>query len=468
MIFRALLLVGIIFYAQIIAQEKLIIVSVPSYNNIYFYKKNLDSIFVQEYSNYHVIYVDDCSTDGTAQAVAAYAKERNLEDKISIVCNPVRRGALFNHYMLAHAVPDAAIIVTVDGDDWFPDENTQVLARINEVYQNPNVWMTFGQFAEYPSGRKGFCRSLATCGTLQNAYRDYPWIMSHLRTYYAGLFKHIPVGYFIRDNDFLQATCDLAIMFSLLELSGGRAQCIDDVIYIYNTTNFNSDCYTRQREQIHNDHWIRARKPLQPLSEHPAYGAKKSLPMLYNWHLSCDGVDACQAYCNTLAVGGLAPEMVTIFYDDTDDCKETLLAQLNELADESFILLTTDGCAWQTPVDWHDVIKAITKTKALSYVLTQGIEDYPDQSLQAILKQPNLVWLYNHYYLWKPSAAQGAAHHPYAAPALLLAKPQLYYALSQVNGKTMRELLDNLAYLAPENSDDVVLCSAHAACSYQG
>jgi glycosyltransferase involved in cell wall biosynthesis len=468
MIFRALLLIGTIVTAQMSANEKPIIVSVPSYNNMQFYKKNLDSIFAQEYGNYYVIYIDDCSTDGTARAVATYVKERNLEHKISIVCNPVRRGALFNHYMLAHAVPDAAIIVTVDGDDWLPDGNTKVFARVNEAYQDPNVWMTFGQFAEYPSGKKGFCRSLATCGGLQNSYRDYPWVMSHLRTYYAGLFKQIPVGYFIRNNDFLQATCDLAIMFSVLELSSGRVHYIDEVIYTYNTTNINSDCYSRQQEQVNNEHWVRARAPLQPLSEHPAYGTKKSMPALYNWHLSCNGVAACQAYCDTLAAGGIAPEMVTIFYDDTPDCRERLLAQLNELADDSFILLTTDGCTWQTPIDWHEAMKTITKTKALSYVLTRGAENFSDQSLQAMTKQPNVVWLYNQYYLWKPTIAQGAAHHPYAAPAVLIAKPQLYYALSQINGKTMRELLDNLAYLAAENSDDVMLCSAHAACSYQG
>jgi len=463
MIFGALLSIGALLCTHVHAEEKLIIVSVPSYNNISFYQKNLDSIFAQVYGNYHVIYIDDCSTDGTAQAVAAYVQERKLENKISIVRNSVRRGALFNHYIVAHAVPDHAIIVTVDGDDWFPDGNPNVLARVNEVYQNPNVWMTYGQFAEYPSGRRGFCRSLTAYEGLKQAYRDYPFVMSHLRTYYAGLLKQVPVGYFIRDNDFLQVTCDLAIMYALLELSSGRAQCIEDITYVYNTTNRNSDCYARQPEQIHNDHWIRARTPLQPLAENPAYTTKRGMPTFYNWHLSCDR-EACQAYCSSLSWGGIAAEAVEIFCDDTigDDSKALLLAQLAELSDETFILLTIDGCTWHTAIDWHEVMKTITKTKALAYLPTWGVED------AAVTKKPNMVWLYNNYYLWKPAEAQGESHHPYAAPAVLLSKPQLYHALSQINGATVRELLDNLAYLASENSDDIVLCSAQPACSYKG
>ena len=40
---------------------------VPSFNNAQnrLYLRNLDSIFQQEYQNYHVVYVNDASTDGT-------------------------------------------------------------------------------------------------------------------------------------------------------------------------------------------------------------------------------------------------------------------------------------------------------------------------------------------------------------------------------------------------------------------
>ena len=63
-------------------EEKPLAVIVCSYNNIKWAEKNLDSIFFQRYRNYRVIYVDDGSTDGTADFVEHYIKDHDLEDKV--------------------------------------------------------------------------------------------------------------------------------------------------------------------------------------------------------------------------------------------------------------------------------------------------------------------------------------------------------------------------------------------------
>jgi glycosyltransferase involved in cell wall biosynthesis len=49
-------------------------VYVPSFNNAKrrHYLRNLDSIFQQEYRNYHVVYVNDASEDETGQQVKNY------------------------------------------------------------------------------------------------------------------------------------------------------------------------------------------------------------------------------------------------------------------------------------------------------------------------------------------------------------------------------------------------------------
>src|SRR5581483_1971233 len=98
--------------------EKEIIVIIPSYNNAKWYSKNLDSIFTQQYSNYKVIYINDNSNDATYSLVTAYIQERHLENKIEIINNTERHGALYNVYHAVHLCPDHAIILIVDGDDW--------------------------------------------------------------------------------------------------------------------------------------------------------------------------------------------------------------------------------------------------------------------------------------------------------------------------------------------------------------
>lgn len=47
---------------------------VPSYNNYKsrLYLRNLDSIFMQDYENYHVVYIDDASPDKTGEYVKKY------------------------------------------------------------------------------------------------------------------------------------------------------------------------------------------------------------------------------------------------------------------------------------------------------------------------------------------------------------------------------------------------------------
>ncbi len=54
---------------------------VPSYNNAVktrLYLRNLDSIFQQEYKNYHVVYINDGSTDGTGKYVKDYMEVNQI------------------------------------------------------------------------------------------------------------------------------------------------------------------------------------------------------------------------------------------------------------------------------------------------------------------------------------------------------------------------------------------------------
>ena len=53
---------------------------IPSYNNAKskIYLRNLDSIFMQDYSNYHVVYLDDKSPDKTGDFVNQYIKDNKI------------------------------------------------------------------------------------------------------------------------------------------------------------------------------------------------------------------------------------------------------------------------------------------------------------------------------------------------------------------------------------------------------
>lgn len=63
---------------------------VPSYNNIKsrLYLRNLDSIFMQDYQNYRVVYIDDHSPERTGHYVRQYVEEKGiLAEKIKVIVN---------------------------------------------------------------------------------------------------------------------------------------------------------------------------------------------------------------------------------------------------------------------------------------------------------------------------------------------------------------------------------------------
>ena len=60
------------------------------FNNTKFdrYKFNLNSIFRQQYDNFHVVYVDDASPDRTAKAVNAYMSKMGFNrSKLTLIEN---------------------------------------------------------------------------------------------------------------------------------------------------------------------------------------------------------------------------------------------------------------------------------------------------------------------------------------------------------------------------------------------
>lgn len=238
--FKYLLSVFMLFFlssiqAQEAQLERHIVVIIPSYNNKEWYTKNLDSVFCQKYHNYHVIYIDDNSPDGTGDLVESYIIEKEQTNKVILIKNTERKLALANLYYAIHSCEDTDIIITLDGDDWLAHEN--VLGVINNVYANPDIWVTYGQFKEYPTGKGGFCCAYPQRVIRQCGFRKHLPTPSHLRSFYAGLFKQIKLEDLLYEGQFYPMTWDLAMMIPMLEMAPKHFKFISDILYIYNNAN---------------------------------------------------------------------------------------------------------------------------------------------------------------------------------------------------------------------------------------
>jgi len=244
---------------------KSVVVVIPSYNNAEWYDKNLSSVFAQDYANYSVIYIDDKSSDNTYQLVTQKVAASGKQKQVKVIGNEQRKGALANIYNAIHThCSDKDIVVLLDGDDWFKHEN--VLSTVVRAYDDANILMTYGQYEEYPSGRIGQCQAIPRTVIEAHAYRKYPWVTSHLRTFYAGLFKKIKKEDFMYQGDFFTVTWDMAILFPMLEMAAGRWKFIEDVLYVYNMATPLNDYKTKFELQQMCHYYIRHQPPYAALS----------------------------------------------------------------------------------------------------------------------------------------------------------------------------------------------------------
>lgn len=218
------------------SDNKKFVIIVASYNNKYWYQRNLDSIFMQDYENYKIIYIDDNSPDKTGELVENYIKNKKQESKFQIIKNTERAGCpLANQYKAIWMCNPDDIIVCLDGDDSFAHE--KVLSYLNNIYQDPNIWVTYGQFCAYPKNEIGWAAQVSANIINHNRFRETDWVTTHLKTFYASLFHKIKKDDLLFNGDFFPMAGDLAFMFPILEMAGKHSKFIPDILYIYNMAN---------------------------------------------------------------------------------------------------------------------------------------------------------------------------------------------------------------------------------------
>lgn len=248
--------------------EKHIVVVTAGYNNEEWFKRNLDSLFEQKYNNYTLWYTDDCSTDNTANLVEEYIKEKGQKHRVKLVCNTQNIGALANQYRAIHSCRDNHIIVILDGDDWLADD--QVLNYISDVYSGSDIWLTYGQFEWWQSGQIGICHRMPQEVVKNNQFRGLRYVPSHLRTFYAGLFKKIRREDLLIDDDFLPVTGDVATMLPMIEMArDGHFRFVDKVLLIYNDANELNDHKLSRKLQFDLDLEIRCNRQPYDTIEKP-------------------------------------------------------------------------------------------------------------------------------------------------------------------------------------------------------
>jgi len=231
---------------------------------------------------------DPAGVSWTDQAVQRAMRIPNrCEETRTVHVKPKKmKGQIPNMVDTIYGLPDEAIVVHLDGDDWLLPGALKI---VREAYASEDVWMTYGQFTHF-SGEPGWAREYPSEIIEANAFREYDFYITHLKTFRAGLFKQIAITDFLLPaywgpEDVASGSCvypkepeawissavDIATMFPLIEMAGKHHKFIETPLMIYNNTgNPNSDHNSGKREfQLAECKRLMARKPYQPLTERP-------------------------------------------------------------------------------------------------------------------------------------------------------------------------------------------------------
>ncbi len=444
--------------------ENRLVIVIPSYNNKQWYQQNLKSVFSQKYNNFCVVYIDDSSTDGTGTFVEQYLKDTKHSDRCTLIRNQERKGALYNLYRAIHERDDTDIIVTLDGDDWFYDEH--VLEKINQAYKDPNVWLTYGQHIIHPNLQEGICRPYPLYVVQDNSYRSEEWRASHLRTFYAGLFKQIKLEHLLYKGAFLSVAWDLGFMLPMLEMANGKFKFIKEVLYVYNRMNPLNDNKLHENLQFYLETFIRSMAPYAPANYY-AYKVKSSLKtsLIILSHDNPVGLDRLLAQVTTQLVGiddirvvylpslyswrGIYGELErayktvkkkypsVCFMTQEPNQRDSLRVALNSFSYElsnGYIALCTDRCRLKEPFDLRPCVKALEQTQPHAFYLNLSYND---------VSPAGAFELFDGVYAWQFERC----------PLLLLKQNNL--AMTIYKKETFERLIEADHYYCAENIQDL-------------
>ncbi len=433
------------------------VVIIPSYNNEKWCVKNLTSVLEQDYQNFRVIYIDDASTDATFEKVSALLSlSKEWQKRTQLIRNEVNQGAMANLYHAIHSCLEREVVVILDGDDWFAHYG--VLSRLNRAYVNPETWLTYGSYADYPGLKRGECsKRVAESVVKEASFRKAPWTTSHLRTFYAGLFKRIKLQDLVEGGKFYDATYDMAIMYPLLEMARDHAQFIKDILCVYNrATPLNDDKIRFARQQFLKNRIqnLPSYAPLATLKEDAVEERADLVVFSYDRPLQLYAfLESTFKHMQGLGKVGVIfrsssqdfleqyqvvqkafPEVVFIDQGESpqENFKELTLQMAFQTFSSDYLLFAVDDIIVKENVDLKACVSALKETGAHGFYLKLGRHTDYCYMLDTPQGIPSSIQLKNKVYAWRFAEGIADWKYPHTLDLTLYNKKEIYPILSKL------------------------------------
>jgi glycosyltransferase involved in cell wall biosynthesis len=240
-----------------ISPFNMIDVVTPVYNAEKYIEKCILSVAQQDYDNYRMTIIDDCSTDNTYTIAEETIRSLPKSIKYNFILkrNEKNMGAVYNQITVAQHCEN--IVMLLDGDDWLVN-SPDIFHKYNNIYNN-GAEFTYGSCWSIVDSIPLIAQEYPPEVKLAKTYRQYKfnWNMpyTHLRTFKAKLlYDYISEnGYHAfknENNQWLRAGGDTSIFYTMIEsCDPNNVVCIPDIVYNYNDANPINDYKVNSIEQ---------------------------------------------------------------------------------------------------------------------------------------------------------------------------------------------------------------------------
>jgi glycosyltransferase involved in cell wall biosynthesis len=161
----------------------------PTYNAEKTARQAILSIAAQSYENWHIIFIDDMSTDDTCRTILQLMRGLGLSEKITCIFNKEKKWEVENVLQGLKLCNDDDIICRMDLDDYLTENNA--LEILNQVYEkNPEydvVWTAHRWFDE--NGLTGM--NISNYMSHGSDPYKHNWVSSHFKTFKKHLLNNV-------------------------------------------------------------------------------------------------------------------------------------------------------------------------------------------------------------------------------------------------------------------------------------
>ncbi len=237
-----------------------LVVVTPVYNAEQYIRKCIASVAQQDYPNYHMVIIDDCSTDNTYKIAheTIEALHENVRKNFTLKRNDENQGAVYNQVTAIRDHTGDDIVMLLDGDDWLINDPT-LFHKYNNIY-NDGAEFTYGSCWSVVDSIPLIAQEYPPEVLAAKSYRNYKfnWNMpyTHLRTFRSFLMHshlHVHGNWAFKDPDtkeWLRAGGDTAVFYTMIEAADpDKVVCIPDIVYNYNDANPLNDYKVNAVEQ---------------------------------------------------------------------------------------------------------------------------------------------------------------------------------------------------------------------------